>query len=366
MRNIFLSLYPLQINITNFSLDRGGQSSSNIGVYIAFVVIAIIITIIIIYSAKKSGAGGKGGGGAKLFSGFALRRLIRNAGLNSEQIRMLNFVFKADSVAEPEKSLSNPSLLDRHFRRAYRVIEGSSKNEQDTQRKLSVLFSTRNTLESSPMGSISSTRQIRDDTALIINTGRDKLKVSVLANKSEYFAVNTPKTVLGSEIKFEKGAKLNILYFSKSNKGFSFETRVSGHSNMHGHSILQLAHTSHIKLLSQRRFRRKQAVIACYLSLVYVEGSGKKQRLIVDKRRLNGSITDISVGGCSIKTTASVHVGARFKVEFTQGDNNISALGQVLRTNRAGVNTIVYMRFIRSTQKSMNLINAFVFDIIED
>jgi hypothetical protein len=95
---------------------------------------------------------------------------------------------------------------------------------------------------------------------------------------------------------------------------------------------------------------------------VYVEGGGKKQRLTVDKRRLSGNIMDISVGGCSMKTNASIQSGARLKIEFTQGDIIVAALGQVLRTNRTGINTILHIKFLRVTRKSMNLINAFVYE----
>jgi hypothetical protein len=95
---------------------------------------------------------------------------------------------------------------------------------------------------------------------------------------------------------------------------------------------------------------------------VYVEGTGKKQRLTVDKRRLSGNILDVSVGGCSIKTTASVQGGAKLKIEFIQGDNTVAALGQVLRTNRTGINTILHVKFLRIPRKSMNLINAFVYE----
>jgi len=60
--------------------------------------------------------------------------------------------------------------------------------------------------------------------------------------------------------------------------------------------------------------------------------------------------------------TAPVQVGARFKIEFVQGDNNVAALGQVLRTNRTGVNTIIHVKFLKVSQKSMNIINAFVYE----
>jgi hypothetical protein len=99
---------------------------------------------------------------------------------------------------------------------------------------------------------------------------------------------------------------------------------------------------------------------------VYVEGSGKKSRLVVDKRKFSGNIADISIGGCSIKTNSPIKVGARIKVEYTQKENNVAALGQVLRINRTGVSNIVHVKFLRVTQKSMNLINAYVFEYAND
>jgi len=230
------------------------------------------------------------------------------------------------------------------------------------QHRLGILFSTRNLLENSVLGGISSTRQLREDTVLNFNSGKEKLSVSVITAKGDHILVDVPKTVLGSPIRLEKGLKFTILFFSKSNKGFSFETRISGYTVKGGQQVMMLAHSNQIRFLSQRRFRRKQAHIASSLYLVYVEGSGKKQRLLVDKRIIKGNIADISMGGCSIKTMVPVQVGARFKIEFMQGDAGVAALGQVLRSNRAGVNTIIHVRFLKVSQKSMNIINAFVYE----
>jgi hypothetical protein len=358
-----LALYPLQVSASDFNFDNNISPKSMI---IFLIVVAVIILVFVILNLSKKGTGGGGSGSSsKLFSYFTLHRLARNAGLNQAQIKMLDFAFKTDDVIDPEKSLTTPALLDRHFKRAYRVIE-TSNSEQETIRKHAVLFSARNILESSSIGTISSTRQLRDDSTLIINNGKDKLNVNVLSTKAENLVAETPKNILGSQVKIAKGTKLNVLYFTKANKGFSFQTKVVNYTNYHGHQAMLLAHSNQLKFLSQRRYRRKQTTIACFLSLVYIEGSGKKQRMVVDKRRYNGSIADISVGGCSIKTTAPVKVGARFKIEFSQGDNNLAALGQVLRTNKVGPNTVVHIKFLRVTQKSMNLINAFVYDYLNE
>ena len=363
--NIFL--FPLQVNPSDFQyFQKGGSAASPVTAIVFLVVVVVAIAVFIIINASRNSSGakgtGSGSGGPKLFSSFAINRLARNIGLDNEQIKMLNFVFKSDDVIDPEKSINTPALLDRHFRKAYRIIEQSSGSDNDAQYRLSVLFATRNILDNSMIGGLTSTRQLKDDLTFTMTYGKEKINVNVVNAKTELLAVEAPKTVLGSQIKIPKGTRLSVLFFTKNNKGYSFETRVAGYSTMHGHPVLQLAHSNQLRFLAQRRFRRRQVVIACFMFLVYVEGSGKKQRLVVDKRRLTGNIADISVGGCSIKTTTPVQVGARFKIEFTEGENNVAALGQVLRTNRTGVNTIIHVKFLKVSQKSMNIINAFVYE----
>ncbi|MCL2208781.1 MAG: PilZ domain-containing protein [Treponema sp.] len=357
-----LMLYPLQVSVTDFQMD---SSLSPRDMIISGLIAAVIIgVLVIINKTKKPSTGGKTGssGGGGLFAGFTLYRLTKDIGFNHEQKKMLDYVFKTDGVTEPEKSLNTPFLMDRHFRKAYRTIEQTGGSDAETQRKLAILFSTRNLLENSTFGGITSTQQIRDDATFIFNNGKDKISTAVISTRGDNVAVETPKNVLGSQIKIPKGAKLSIMFFTKNNKGYSFETRVTGFTTMHGRHAMLLAHSNQIKFLSQRRHRRRHAVIACSLNLVYVEGSGKKARLIVDKRKFSANIADISIGGCSIKITTPVQVGARFKVEFNQNDNSVAALGQVLRTNKNGVNTIIHIKFLRVTQKSMNLINAFVYE----
>jgi c-di-GMP-binding flagellar brake protein YcgR len=356
-------MFPLQVDLTAFWKEDTNSPMENI-LFISILAAVVIVIIVVTKTRGRLPATTTAGNAAVtgLFSRFKTHRLARNAGLKREQIKMLDFVFKNDQVVDPEKSLNTPSLLDRHFRHAYREIEQSNDSEAETQSRLSLLFSTRSTLEHSVGDSFTSTAQLKDDTTLVISGGRDKYTVQVVSANSEHLVVECPKNALGTPIKFQRGNKLTVLIFTMSNKSFSFETRVIGNSSKYGSNTLLLAHSDQIKSLSQRRYRRKQTVIPCNIFIVFVEGSGKKQRLIVDKRRLTGNIADISVGGCSVNTKASIQVGSRLKIEFTQGDASVAALGQVLRTNRSGIVTVIHMKFLRVTRKSMNIINAFVYE----
>jgi hypothetical protein len=87
--------------------------------------------------------------------------------------------------------------------------------------------------------------------------------------------------------------------------------------------------------------------------------------MVVDKRRLTGTIMDISIGGCSIKTNVSIPSGTLLKIECSYDDMNIATLGQVLRTNRTGMSTIMHIKFLRVPKRSLNTINALVYEYAE-
>ena len=337
-----------------------------IGIFVVIGIIVIALVIVNSFAKKggsaikgKSGGGGGGGSGSGLFAVFAFHRIARNLGLDNEQAKMLDYVFKTDQVTEPERSIRNAELLDRHFRRAYRILDQTQGNANENQRKIAVLFATRNIIENSVLEVLNSSRQIKEDTTFTVIYNKDRLNLRVVSVKGDYIDVEAPKNVLGSQIKIQKGTRLTVLFFSKNNKGFSFETRVVGYATKQGHPVMMLAHSNNVRFLSQRRFRRRQANMQCALNLVVIEGTGKKQHLIADKKRYKGLITDISVGGCSIKVMNPIKAGAMFKVEFQISDIILTALGQVLRTNRTNVNTIAHMKFLKISQKSMNTINSF-------
>ena len=362
--NVLVSFF-LQVDVRSFSLggDPGGSSNE-----VIIIIIAVIVTIlvIIIINAVKGKSSSSGGAVSGLFSGFVTGNIANSIGLSSEQKKMLKFALKTDGVTDPQKSINNSSLLDGHFKRAYKTIEQKAGSDDEAQRKLSVLFSTRNAIEHRVAGDLTSTRQLKEDITLKITAVKEKYSVSVITSKGESLATECPKNALGSLIKFQKGDKVNAMFSTRSNKVFSFETHILGYSKTFGQNTLLLAHSNKLKFHSQRRFRRRSLAVSCNLYVVHIEGTKKNQRLVVDKRHIKGNLVDISVGGCSIKANAPVNTGTKIKIEFSMGEINIAALGQVLRTNRSGMVTVTHIKFLKVARKSMNRINAYVYEFIND
>ncbi|GHV46741.1 hypothetical protein AGMMS49546_35310 [Spirochaetia bacterium] len=343
------------------------------------VIVAIFIIFNIFKNKGKFDIPALGGSGFtakpttahRKFSSFALHRLAHSAGLDNTQTKMLDYVFKVDGVSDPEQSFHTPALLDRHFKHAYRAIERSSPTETEVQQKLAMLFSTRNILEAAAVSgsSTTSTREIADSTPAVINVGTDSYPIKVITAKGDTLVVENPKNALGTPIRIPRNSKVILSFFTHSSRGFSVETRVLGSAEAASGPRLQLIHSSQIKYLAQRRFRRKQTVLSTIFYFIHIEDTGRKKekKMVVDKRKLTGNIMDISIGGCSIKTNISVPSGTRLKIEFSPAPGQGAAvIGQVLRTNRSGVSTIMHVKFLKVPRRSMNAINALVFEYTDD
>ena len=87
------------------------------------------------------------------------------------------------------------------------------------------------------------------------------------------------------------------------------------------------------------------------------------KKMFVNKQQCNGTMTDISIGGCSIKTRVVVNRSQVLKVEFAkQDDTVIAALGEVVRTSKSGASTNLHIKFLKIPRKSLNAINALVYE----
>ena len=346
----------------------GGVSVRNAIIFMAGI-IAVLIAVIIVNSLKKrvpvmnENATLTSAGAVKRYSSFTLQRIARKCGLNSEQTKMFDYVLRTDGVIDPERSLRSSDLLDKHFKNAYYAIEKNTGSEEEAQKKMSVLFSTRNVLETNaPDIYITSTHQIPEYASVVLNTEDDnKYPVRLLSVKGDTVDVVYPGAASGGAVMLPKRAKLNVLVSIGNGNSLSFNTRVISTVEHKGLITLRLAHSGDVKYLAQRRYRRREASISCKISLVHTDG----KRLVVDKRSVSGDIMDISVGGCALSTKVQIPNGARIKVEYVQDKGNtVAALGQVLRTNRSKYTTILNVKFLKIPRKSMNTINAFVYGYI--
>jgi len=371
-----LQLFPLQIDPNPGQWFKADNPMDAIKVLIA---IGIIIVVVIVYrlisgnSGSSTGGSRAGTGSApRKFGAFTLYRISSNYNLDKDQSKLLESIFRSNQVADPERVMKNPVVLDRHFKRTYKSIEKNSETEEDVQQRLVKLFSLRNVIEAAPSQDGASSNQLAENTPAILVNGDENYPVRILSSRGLNVVTEIPRNILGSPVRLANGAKVTLSFFTKSSKGFSIEGQVSGTvSNEHGQG-LQITHTGKVKALAKRMYRRKQITIRCDFYHVFADDSGggrkTQKKLIVDTKRFTGQVMDISVGGCSIKTGAPIQVGSRLKIAIDYDENYvINVLGQVLRTNRSGpTGTINHIKFLKVPRRAFNSISAMVFGYDND
>ena len=346
-----------------------------IGAIIAIAVIGFVVSIIRNGISRPMAGPGKAKGSTSVtprkFNAFTLQRIALSYGLDREQKKLLEYVFRNDGVTDPERVMKTPALLDRHFKRTFRIIEKNSTTDEDAQSRLIKLFSLRNVIESSSGTSDSTSGRLSDNTPAILGTGRDSFPVKILNSRGQNVVVEYPKNALGTPIRIVKGTKVTLSFFTKSSNGFSYEGTAGGAVNTDRGQGLQINRTGEMKPLVKRRFRRRAANLRSEFNFVRVDetGTGRKKetKLVVDNRRYIGMLQDISVGGCALKTSAPVQAGSRLKINMNFDDNHVlSVLGQVIRTNRSAAGTILHIKFLKVPRRAFNSISTFVFGYNDD
>ncbi|MDR2716545.1 MAG: PilZ domain-containing protein [Treponema sp.] len=362
-----LMMFPL-VSLGDMKMGGGAKSASSAsGQYFVLgvgIVVIILIIINVLRNKSKPGVGGKHApaAGPRAFSGFTLHRITSDMGLDREQVKMLDYVMKSGGISDPERFLNSPALLDKHFKRAYKLIERTSAGEEDLNERLAVLFSTRNIIDANAKGNIAtSSRQIAEKTPAVLTIDNANYQTQVISARGDTLVVEKPRRSAGGILQLQRGRKANLALSTDSSKAYAVETQIVGTTDTPYGPALQLAHSKQIKKLFNRSFRRRQKAIETGFYFVQVDEKTKK--MTVDKRRYTGNIQDISVGGCSMKVTIQVIPKQRLKLEFIDDDDTIvAALGEVLRISRSGMGTIIHIKFLKVPRRSLNSINAMVYD----
>ena len=350
-------------------------------VMITLIGIGVIVVFYFVFHLIKNGTGGgssiggnKSRGSAvtpRKFNAFTLFRISSAYGLSRDQTKLLEFVFRNDGVNDPERVMKSPSILDRHFKKAYKTIEKNSASDEEAQQRMARLFSLRNALEASPIAAGENTSpQLAENSSVILLYGSDSYPVKVLYSRGMNAITDIPRNALGTPLRIANGAKITLSYFTKANKGFSLDGHVVGSGNTARGAGLKIAHSGKMKPLVKRQFRRKQIVIKCEFSTIHLEETGKKKtnKLVVDAKKFSGAIQDISIGGCAIKTNAAIQAGTKLKLNLDYSRNYmISVLGQVLRINRSGfTGAIMHVKFLKVPLRAFNSVNSLVYGYDED
>ncbi len=344
-------------------------------IILAAVLVGIFVLVLVIAglsSSRKRRQEGDGGAPQKYRKG-AFRRRASGLGLNKTHIRTLEYVRKRFNVKKPYSLLTSQSYLDFYLNKAINEIDSQAIDDEIKEGRKLTLYRIKQVIErnSSKSSGFQSTKQLKTSQPVSLSVeGSPRYQSRVLGVLKDGVAVQVPASEKGTQVRWKKWSPVQVFFWKPNGEGFSFSSKVTGYNNFRGTPAVLLQHSSSIRSAKQRRFRRKEIETPCYVYPVRVLTSGRgknqqKKAYVDTRRRILGTLLEVSAGGCSIRGTKVLEKGTLAKVEFETGrGNTIAPYGKIVNTRKENaMSYVMHVMFTRVSKKNLNKINAFVYEL---
>ncbi len=385
-----------------FLLQRGSPlaARSNTNYAIPLIVIAVLIISMTIYNnyvekqrqankpnRKKSTSGSSSSTASPSPSGFSLgalfgfegaadRREIRSIaayyGLNKEQAAFFHTICKNRGIKDPHFLLQNVNSLDSFFSKVFHQLNDNRTAEKESEHKKTLLFTIREAIESKRRLShlISTTKALTAGQAFSFYTkAGEQYPSKILDNSTRGMLCELPRDAFQNEIRLPPWSPIDLFFYTKSGQSYKCTTRVSGYETGKGSNLMLMAHTDRIIALPNRKHTRRSLDTACKFCHVAVEtvinGRNSEHRFYPSNRNFDGSINDISVGGCSLTTLTPPKVGEYIQIEFSMDESQTEAIvGKIVKLNKIDGKTAIAMhvQFVKMKRATMNRIFSYIYN----
>ncbi len=358
--------------------DRSAQSLSG-GAIIAIVIVALVIVGLVIYNSVKNRAErfgtayappvAKAAVKAPSFHASAFRRAGQEMGLTGEQVSFLESYARKLSLSNPDYVIRNPEAMEAFLRSIFQDIETKSDSQPVAEQRTAVLFQIRERIELSRAAGkqVSSTKSLKSGTVLTCITADGEHYTSrIEAMSPEGMACAVPLDGLGQELHFRRGTRFTAFFYSSNQSGHSFETKVDGYARFRDGTAMILRHSDRVKPLPVREHKRKSTNKPCEfipVTIVVVKQGGRTgKKAVLGQRAFPGQITDISAGGCSIRTANPLDESEYLKIDFAGKSGRLSAIGKVVKLERIhGQGGDMHIQFAKISRQDLNKVLSMVY-----
>jgi hypothetical protein len=124
---------------------------------------------------------------------------------------------------------------------------------------------------------------------------------------------------------------------------------------------------SEINNTTARSFFRKSLTVPYVAYKVIMKNtsgkSGRQKKLVIQNdAAYSGTFVNVSQDGCEVSSVNNIRTGSLIKIDFKIGNEPVTALGQILRSNKDGANWVYNIKFLKLSKKSLITLNIFVFN----
>ncbi len=287
-----------------------------------------------------------------------INELSKRARLSRQEKELFTKICHAHPLPNINYVLTKTNSFDTYLKETFTNLDSKKDEEGKT-----TLFSLRTKAFSAfeTTLNLKNTRLIPVETPFTYTPSQGIHHVLVLTetNPQEMHFRLPPE--MTAEDKPEILSKIKLIFVYKDNNPYEIEARVARYQKGKNDSeILVCAQTDRISSRTRRASPRMELFMGCTFSSAKKETAGGKTEFKTSEKLHDGSLLDISAGGCRISTKLPIKAEQYLHINSTFGlAEKSEATGIILRTTKTkNEDYILHIKFVKISQNLVNRINA--------
>lgn len=216
---------------------------------------------------------------------------------------------------------------------------------------------------------ITLSKNVPDETVFTYTASKGiHYQLKLAENTNEGLLLSVPASLSTSNDKPESLSRIILVFQGKGEIPYEMDTRVVRYQTGKDRTDQMLVvHTDRLRELQRRQAPRIEIVKPCKFSPVKVSalgiGKAAKVQYTPSEKKYDGTLIDISTGGCRIITSLPIQPQQNIYVEGPfNGKNTDSAIGLILRnTKRRDNQYVLHIKFLKIEKPVLNRIEALAY-----
>lgn len=292
--------------------------------------------------------------------------------LTKDQAAIFAKLCKTYNIIHALRLVENKKTLTELFDRALEQLNVVTPSNREIEQKKTLIFTMREAIENKRLAlrnSISTTRSLQNDQSLtfIVKSG-EHYPLKIIDNSNDGLVCPIPRDSFGNELRLPLWSKIQCIFSSRTGQAYHFPSRILRFESGLNETKMLLSHSNNIKAMPNRNHDRKAFETACQFCQVtvanVVNGKHTEHKFYPLPRISNGVMLDISVGGCSIKTSNPLGKDEYLQITCTlENKTEEKIIGKVKRVfSPDSTSTVMNIQFAKMSRTTMNRIFSYIYN----
>ena len=301
-----------------------------------------------------------------------IKTFVTNNRLSQKEADMFWAMCRDQQIPNINYFIKEAEALSEHFRDYYFHLKEHGASQED----LDIFFTLNFNIEkiSAATKNLLSTKQLIPEAIVFYLTHEsEQFPFYVKSNTQDFLALEIPKFMYDNpNLRPPLLERLRFITKAQNGMTYHFTSRAMRYqTNPDGKINIIIAHSEDLLNQAHRNSKRESIDADCEFSpakLAPVDEKAKKsnknkEQFIVSPKEYRGKVTNISSGGCCIKTNLPIKEKQYLSIRIESlGIQNKNEIGIIRRTRQLLDNTYnLHIQFLQISVESKNKINAYAF-----